>query len=83
MSHIWSKEYDDKLRQRIAELEARNDDTLAKLLERERLNIILQKKNEELEAERDKLRGTLQEILDEHDSWFIHEAARKALKEQT
>ena len=53
MSHSWSKEYDDKLRQRIAELEARNDDTLAKLLERERLNIILQKKNEELEAERD------------------------------
>ena len=53
MSHIWSKEYDDKLRQRIAELDARTDDTLAKLLERERLNIILQKKNEELEAERD------------------------------
>ena len=42
------------------------------------LNLILK-----LEAERDKLRETLQEILDEHDSWFIHEAARKALKEQT
>ena len=37
-------------------------------------------KYKKLETERDRLRETLQEILDEHDSWFIHEAARKALE---
>jgi len=33
---------------RVGELEAQNDDTLTKLLERERLNIVLQKENEKL-----------------------------------
>ena len=39
MSHIWSKEYDDKLRQRIAELEHENLDLKA---ERDRLRGALQ-----------------------------------------
>ena len=36
MSHIWTKEYDDKLRQRIAELEAERDRLREALQEIER-----------------------------------------------
>ena len=50
MSHIWSKEYDDKLRQRIAELEAENKS--------------LKLEAKEDKAERDRLRGALQTIAE-------------------
>lgn len=33
----------------------------------------------DLTAERDRYREALQEILLEHDTWYIHEAAKKAL----
>jgi len=46
MSHIWSKEYDDKLRQRIAELEAERDRVMR---ENGKLNCHI----DDLEVERD------------------------------
>ena len=55
MSHIWSKEYDDKLRQRIKELEAERDRLEERLGDWQRETALAK-------ADRDKLREALLRI---------------------
>ena len=73
---------------RVGELEVEQDELKAvviafQLIDKERKQTFNEyvKRMHRAEDEVIRLRETLQEILDEHDSWFIHEAARKALEE--
>ena len=70
MSHIWSKEYDDKLRQRIAELEAERDRLEERLGDWQRETALAKAERDRVMRENGVLNCHIDDLEIERDNWI-------------